>query len=1448
MRTPMLMMAVILSIATGVSAQVFADVATLYGIANERPAVNARWLDYDNDGDLDILLASNYFHTLLRNDATTFVDNLVFSESSAPSPPPSGPTMFTSIASTAGMDDALDENGVAWGDYDGDGDLDLYATRGRSPNRLYRNEGDEVFTEVASTLGVSAEDIQSLSVSWADYDNDGDLDLFVTANGGKPSKLFRNDGERFLEVGVGSGFVHVDNTCSAVWADYDKDGDLDLFAAIWGGANRLYRNDASGFVDVAQAVGILETGYNRAASWGDFDNDGDLDLYVCKGRRISGENQQDLLYRNENGNFVNISASVGITDVLVSTGADWGDYDNDGDLDLFVTTAVSQPNRLYQNTGGVFVDISAEKGVDNMEGNSQYPSWVDYDNDGDLDLFVTRDEHFSILLYENDNQGFTEVQDEAGLGEDLGWSAGCSWGDFNNDGFPDVYIPNYSGANSFYRNNGNGNHWLVIRTIGTVSNADGIGARIEVVSGARRQIREVGGSDLSSQNSLPVEFGLGTHAVADSVVIQWPSGVQQVLTDVSADQFLTLTEPGERIPPLMDDSTHVFTDVASIYGVADDRPAVNAMWLDYDNDADLDLLVASTVFPRLYRNDGSMFVDVAPSLGLLEANGASSAYVSAGDYENDGDIDMWVTSAGESNLYRNDISTEEGFTGIGHFGSGNLIDYDGDGDLDAYRIEFYIPNRLYRNDDGILTEIPDALGLNDPGHTRWPVWGDYDGDGDMDVYVVNGRGERSSLYRNDVNVTGHFTDVTDQVGVGNEDGGSGGGACWGDYDNDGDLDLYLATSSANRLYRNEVNASGGFKNIGDSLGVAANDFSQSASWADYDNDGDLDLYVVNTEDRPNRLYRNDVLQGGGFAETGEMADGQLDFGGSWGDFDRDGDLDFYLAGGNQGNLTINRLYQNAGNDNHWLHVETVGTLSNRSGIGARIRVVADGSAQVRYVETTSGFGSQNSLPVEFGLGTQAVADSVVIQWPSGVEQILTNISADQFLTVTEPGEGSPPVPQTGRRVFLDNLAVFPGDTISVVVHATEGAEIAAGKLLLHYDPAVLTATSVGQADSTWSAVLAHQIDQEQGIAGATWASTSGIGTDPADLLSVTVVVNPAVCPGDTTRIWISDLSLTDSDAAPLAARSRPGRVRVFGVPGDVNADGGVDIDDAVLCLKVAVGADLPPILPEYTKPRGFAERLADRTGDGVVNARDALRILLDALEGMMPSGMAKLARSTDSPLDLSGATWVAVRADASAQTGGSAADVVIRYDRDQLTLMDAVPSRAGGLMAFHEGEPGVVRLALINTEGLVDEEGIVLRLAFQPKNEGSPAAGWALESMSLYDLDEGLLTDTEESGNEGTAIPTAFALTQNVPNPFNAGTTIRFSVPNTEDGARLFIHDFLGREVRTLGNVPAAAGEYEVIWDGKDKSGREVSSGVYVYWLSVDGKQCTEARKMVLIR
>ncbi len=444
----------------------------------------------------------------------------------------------------------------------------------------------------------------------------------------------------------------------------------------------------------------------------------------------------------------------------------------------------------------------------------------------------------------------------------------------------------------------------------------------------------------------------------------------------------------------------VFTDVASEYGVDDSRRGYSAVWFDYDNDGDLDILITpdatagGDIYTALYRNDGDTFVDVADEVGLP----GLWSHLSVGDYDNDGDIDILY-----ARLFQNDINKTGNFTGVGNYGQ-TFVDYDNDGDLDTYSALFWGSNKLFRNDGAAgFVEIPGALGLDDPSHSRTSVWGDYDDDGDMDVYLVNGRGEKCLLYRNDVDTTGLFTDVTDEMGVGDAERYAN-GASWADYDNDGDLDLYLNKCEAgtNRLYRNDGEV---FTEVAAELGVAdKNDYGGfHSSWGDYDNDGDLDLYVTSRDGCPNRLYRNEVLEGNGFVETGEMQDiSGRGMGGSWGDFDGDGDLDYYLVSGYYGTVP-NRLYLNncSENGNHWLHIKAIGTISNRAAIGTTIRVVTGDLVQTRYVESTSGFGSQNSLPVEFGLGAHLTVDSVIIRWPSGIVQRLTDVATNQVITVTE---------------------------------------------------------------------------------------------------------------------------------------------------------------------------------------------------------------------------------------------------------------------------------------------------------------------------------------------------------------------------------------------------------------------------------------------------------------
>jgi hypothetical protein len=445
--------------------------------------------------------------------------------------------LFTDVSATSGTADAGNSEGVAWGDFDRDGDLDLFvANHSNQASRLYRNDGTGVFTEIAAAAGVTNDRSASAAV-WGDYDNDGDLDLYVT-NDGAANRLYRNNGNgTFTDVAAASGTNLAAQGRGAAWGDYDHDGHLDLYV-VNVGANRLYRNGGSGAFSNATSGPLGDTSSGQGAAWGDYDGDGDVDLYVA-----NWSSQPNKLLRNDGGAFTDVSAVSGTAGASSSTGATWVDYDNDGDLDLYVVNEDS--NRLYRNDGTLpFVDVSAATRT-NVSGTGRSASWGDFDHDGDLDLYVSNFAGPDWMLRQDACGVFVDVTLMTGTGSTSG-HRGTAWGDMDGDGDLDLYVAR-SGSNRLYRNSLGApayHRWLQIALVGNRSNRDGIGARIRVSTSSRTQLRELsGGSGLYSQESLVASFGLGTATTAD-IEVRWPSGVLQTVAGVTANQRITLTEPG----------------------------------------------------------------------------------------------------------------------------------------------------------------------------------------------------------------------------------------------------------------------------------------------------------------------------------------------------------------------------------------------------------------------------------------------------------------------------------------------------------------------------------------------------------------------------------------------------------------------------------------------------------------------------------------------------------------------------------------------------------------------------------------------------------------------------------------------------------------------------------------------------------------------------------------
>jgi hypothetical protein len=507
--------------------------------------------------------------------------------------------------------------GCAWGDYDGDGSIDLFAcnyANGTQHDFLYHNRGDGTFERITTVPMVNA-NAWATAASWGDYDNDGRLDLFVTrpgSTGSGPNTLYHNDGNgQFTKITTGLLVTEPSTSHAGIWADFNNDGLLDLFVANFrfagspGSAadNYLYYNQGGGtFQRVSFGAKSALNGDSFDAAAADFNNDGWLDLLIAQG--AANNKQNNLLYTNNcNGQFTLLTNSIVFLTKANSAGIAWGDYDNDGFPDLFISNNPGATNLLYHNNGDGTFTLVTNSILVREQGSSAGCAWADYDNDGWLDLFVAHiggyDQNFNVTnqefncLYHNNGDGtFTKVT-RGSLVNEAGYSFGCAWGDYDNDGFLDLFVSNgwvqQSENNFLYRNMGNSNNWINFRLVGTVSNRTGIGVKVRVKAtiGGKTfwQLREIsGGSGHGCQNDLRASFGLGDATNVDLVRIEWPSGIVQTMTNVPAKQFLTIEEhqrPAE--PPR-------FTNLSWSLGTGSDLRVSGAIGFRYLFEASTNLV------------------------------------------------------------------------------------------------------------------------------------------------------------------------------------------------------------------------------------------------------------------------------------------------------------------------------------------------------------------------------------------------------------------------------------------------------------------------------------------------------------------------------------------------------------------------------------------------------------------------------------------------------------------------------------------------------------------------------------------------------------------------------------------------------------------------------------------------------------------------------------------
>ncbi|MBK8576628.1 MAG: VCBS repeat-containing protein [Elusimicrobia bacterium] len=995
---------------------------------------NVAWGDYDNDGDMDVLTNG---YTGTTRELRIYKNN-------------GNGTMDTAQIEVDGAGGGLNQGGAAWGDYDNDGDLDVLTngyTGTTQELRIYKNNGNGTMDAAQIELDGAEGGLRNGGVAWGDYDNDGDLDVLLSGYTGatRELRIYENNGNGTIDAAQ----IEVDGARGGLssggeaWGDYDNDGDLDVLVSGYTEAFervlRIYKNNGNGTLNVAQIEIGSPWGLELSdVAWGDFDNDGDLD-FLTSG--FSGTSQVLRINKNNgNGTMDNAHITVpGAEGGLQNGSVAWGDFDNDGDLDVLASgyTASTRELRVYKNNGNGTVNKEKIE-VDHAGGGLRYGgvAWGDYDSDGDLDVLANGEDsavtmqlriykNFSNLVQTNTAPTSPGTLSSAwnynGLGTSTAtfkWAPGSDSGTGATPANVLTYQMEISTMSNFtgksvvsgqWATPGMGNYLKPPKIYDGNTN-HGVGLkylpftnttyyyRVKTIdAGLKESAWSATGSlytlVASSVPSVVTDLVASSVTTKGQILLTWTaplninsggSGTYDVryrtsgaiTTDGEFDGATTATgEPTPGTPGagqtmgisgLVPGTTYYFaiksSNVNGTSGldISSPRPSAAAnsfdateidldgaggglnnggvAWGDYDNDGDLDVLVngftSVTVELRIYKNNGNGTMDAAQIEVEGAAEGLYRGDVAWGDYDNDGDIDIltngYTGTTRELRIYKNNGNGTINPVQIEVDGAGGGLDYSGvawgdydnDGDLDVL-INGYTGTtrelRIYKN-NGNGTMNPAQVEVDSAGgglNSGGVAWGDYDSDGDLDV-LVNGfttaNQRELRIYKNNGN--GTMNPVQIEVD-GAAEGLYQGDVAWGDYDNDGDLDVlingYTWTAGELRIYKNNGNGTMDAAQI-EVDGAGGGLQYSSVAWGDYDNDGDLDVLTngFTASTRELRVYKNN---GNGTMNRNQIevddAGGGLRQGGvAWGDYDSDGDLDVLANGDDSAAVCQLRIYKN----------------------------------------------------------------------------------------------------------------------------------------------------------------------------------------------------------------------------------------------------------------------------------------------------------------------------------------------------------------------------------------------------------------------------------------------------------------------------------------------------------------------------------------------------------
>ena len=902
---------------------------------------------------------------------------------------------------------------------------------------------------------------------------------------------------------------------------------------------------------------------------------------------------------------------------------------------------------------------------------------------------------------------------------------------------------------------------------------------------------------------------------------------------------------------------------------------------DCNNDGWPDLFVVEQFGPNLalrVNTGNGFFADHSAAIQIDAAQREKGAGAAFGDYDNDGDLDLFVP--------------------VGNFDVG----------LSA-------PNILQENDGGRFRVVTQKAGLADAQSSHLATWLDYDRDGYLDLYVANSGfwpqlapDSRDRLFRN--NGDGTFADATEQAGLLKQlsaGGGSSGGVAVGDFDDDGWPDIYVGISGApNRLFLSDGQGgfrdatTGDFNDLGEPAGVAVGDI---------DNDGDLDLFQADgVAPQVEAVYRSQMLLNlgeGAFLDVTEGVglEGVLNVRASYptmGDIDNDGDLDLLLTlitGGipsershllylNNGDGTFddatehsgmvlpadglaladwnldgfldlfcstdgafnktpptpdaakytgfrNAFYVNQGNDNHWLRVELVGTRSNRSGIGTRLLARAGDLEQMREMRSGRGFG-QDEMVAHFGLGGRNQVDRLEIRWPSGQIDVLENIPTDRKIRVFE-----------GRSAYWEARPTTWSHSLpdSVLAGAELQFEVKVRPALFAEDARIerisADLSELGESsdiplqdlgDGTYAVSRALTVDTPPGLREATIAieQESAAGTHLIHLSAIVAVLPTADRmifddgPATGWQLRAGEGIWLESESDAEVRRGASAQTILFG-----GIDPGSTGSFSYAYTATGDGAGSPWLYPQdEVNPFGYTHlSFWLHPGEGHI---DSLFVDLGQTTVIAPGIFGvpvHVSLVGDNP-DL--------RALCTLKGGFELLELVVNGTVDPASL-----GRRWLGLELAEPRWMEVHVPLDSLRGR--ERSLPLRfIRFRAAGEGT----FHIDDLRLSRGSGGWISAVLEEQEQ--ALPQRLSLEQNVPNPFNSGTSIRFSLPQDADEVELAIFNLLGQKVAILFAGRTRSGEQVVNWDGRDDRGRALASGVFLYRLRSEGGMKT--RKLVLLR